>query len=168
MLSVLVAVVPAIAPAVGRAPPAGVRPAHLSVEALARLNALRANGADCRSGGRFGRAGPLNWHPALAQSAQVHASDMGGARLLLARQPRRPGHARSRRARPGYRWSLGEDIAAGYLDLRGVTDAWMASDSHCATLMNPRLTDVGLACVAGTPNTTYRTYWVLDMARPRR
>jgi uncharacterized protein YkwD len=162
----LAALPPATAQGVGvDAPQCG--PGNLAAEALARLNALRALGADCRSHGRFGRADPLVWSPVLTQSAQSHAQDMA-ARDYLSHVS--PGGLTlpDRIDMTGYRWrSLGEDIAGGYLDLDSVLPAWMASDSHCATLMNPRLSEVGLACVAGTRRSLYRTYWTMDLGRPR-
>jgi len=68
----------------------------------------------------------------------------------------------------GYAWSaLGENIAAGYPSVNAVVDGWMASDGHCANLMNPSFRDIGFACVAGTSTSSYRTYWTLDLGKPR-
>jgi hypothetical protein len=33
--------------------------------------------------------------------------------------------------------------------------------------MNPNLLDLGLVCVAGTPENAFTTYWTLDLGRPR-
>ena len=66
----------------------------------------------------------------------------------------------------GYSWSgVGENIAAGYGSVQQTVDAWMASDGHCANLMNASFTQYGLAC-ARNDASTYRTYWTLDLARP--
>ena len=68
----------------------------------------------------------------------------------------------------GYAWSaLGENIAAGYPSVNAVVDGWMSSDGHCANLMNPNFRDIGFACVAGTSTSSYRTYWTLDLGKPR-
>jgi uncharacterized protein YkwD len=68
----------------------------------------------------------------------------------------------------GYAWSsVGENIAAGYSGVDSVMAGWMASDGHCANLMNPDYTEVGLVCVPGTTATAYNTYWTMDLARPR-
>ena len=68
----------------------------------------------------------------------------------------------------GYLWSrLGENIAAGYPSVNAVVDGWIASDGHCANLLNPDLRDMGMACVAGTASSSYRTYWTLDLGTPR-
>ncbi len=68
----------------------------------------------------------------------------------------------------GYAWSgLGENIAAGYVGIDSVMNGWVASDGHCANLMNPGFTEVGLACVPGSPTSTYNTYWTMDLGKPR-
>ena len=67
----------------------------------------------------------------------------------------------------GYVWStIGENIAAGYPSVNAVVDGWMASDGHCANIMNPQFRDVGAACVASA-SSTYRTYWTMESGRPR-
>jgi uncharacterized protein YkwD len=68
----------------------------------------------------------------------------------------------------GYVWSAwGENIAAGYASVQSVVDGWMASDGHCANLMNARFVDTGLACVKGTSANTYPSNWTLELAAPR-
>ena len=42
-----------------------------------------------------------------------------------------------------------------------VVAGWMASDGHCANLMNPAFRDIGLACVSGTASNVYRSYWTM-------
>jgi uncharacterized protein YkwD len=68
----------------------------------------------------------------------------------------------------GYVWrTYGENIAAGYPSVDSVMDGWTKSDGHCANLMNPAFTEIGLACVPGSSATTYPTYWTMDLAAPR-
>ena len=67
----------------------------------------------------------------------------------------------------GYTWStVGENIAAGYPTVNAVVDGWMASDGHCANIMNPAFKDVAVACVPSSTS-TYRSYWTMDAAKPR-
>ena len=67
----------------------------------------------------------------------------------------------------GYGWlTLGENIAAGYPTVDSVIDGWMASDGHCANMMNPNFREVGLACVAN-PASTYKTYWTMNAGKAR-
>ena len=42
----------------------------------------------------------------------------------------------------------------------------MASDGHCANLMNPNYRHVGMACASGTATSRYTKYWTLNVARP--
>ena len=55
---------------------------------------------------------------------------------------------------------LGENIAAGY-GISSVTQGWLDSPSHCETLMDPALKEVGIGYVY-KPGSPYGTYWVQD------
>lgn len=141
--------------------------ADLQMRALAHLNALRAAGADCGTAGRFEHVAPLSWSILLTQSAHGHANDMA-TRDYFSHVSADGRTLADRISGTGYEWrSVGEDIAAGYPSIESVMDAWLASASHCATLMNPKVREVGLACVSGTPHTLYRTYWSLNVGQPR-
>lgn len=46
----------------------------------------------------------------------------------------------------GYRYaSAGENLATGFLDATEVVDAWIASPSHLANIINPRYQEIGIA-----------------------
>ncbi len=134
---------------------------------LARVNQLRAAGASCGTRGTFAPAGALTWNTLLTQAATAHSQDMvtnnffshtgsGGSTLG------------SRVDATGYAWSsLGENIAAGYGTVSNVMNGWMASDGHCANIMNPTFTQIGVACIKGTSANTYGDYWTMDLGRPR-
>src|SRR5665647_326540 len=48
----------------------------------------------------------------------------------------------------GYGWSaVGENIASGQSSVDSVIAAWLGSEPHCRTIMNPLLTEVAVACV---------------------
>ena len=138
-----------------------------ATSALARINQLRAAGADCRTSGSFAPAAALTWSPLLTQSSEVESQDMVANNFFS--------HTGSNGSTPdtrvnatGYTWSdLGENIAAGYPTIDAVMTGWMASDGHCANLMNPDMQDVGLACVLGTAANHYSHYWTMDLAKPR-
>jgi uncharacterized protein YkwD len=134
--------------------------------ALARINAYRAAGANCRSAGRFASAQPLVWESRLAQAAAAHSQDMAARNYFSHTSPTGSTMV-SRINATGYAWStIGENIAAGYPTVNAVVDGWMASDGHCANLMNPKFKDMALACVASSTS-TYRSYWTLDLGRQR-
>mgnify|MGYP001610719690 CR=1 FL=1 len=140
--------------------------ANFSTEALARINAIRAAGANCRSAGVFAAAPPLQWNDKLALAATNHASDMGAKNYFshTSQDGRTPG---DRVNAANYEWSaLAENIAAGQVGLPAVMTSWVGSDGHCANLMDPQLKDVGLACVSAAKSNTYGTYWVMDLGAP--
>ena len=135
--------------------------------ALARINQLRAAGADCRSGGTFAPAAALTWSALLTQSAEVQSQDMV-ANNFFSHTGSNGSTLSTRVTATGYTWSsLGENIAAGYPTIDAVMTGWMASDGHCANLMNSNFNQVGLVCVPGTAADTYNTYWTMDLARSR-
>jgi uncharacterized protein YkwD len=75
--------------------------------------------------------------------------------------------ARERVVDVGYAYKLvAENIAAGQLTLDKVLAAWLASEGHCANLMQPAVRDVALAC-ASEQGATYPTYWTLNIAASR-
>lgn len=175
---------PAAAPSLPSAPPTPAPPApappptsagtrvtcdlpNFQADMLAAVNAHRRAGATCGAQGSFPPAAELTWNAALTQAAIAHSDDMVAHNFF--------DHAGSdgsnigdRATRAGYDWrSLGENIAAGQGSVAVVVDGWMKSDGHCANLMNATFRDIGVACVAGNANTTYRTYWSQEFGTPR-
>ncbi len=140
---------------------------NLGRDIIQLLNAERARGASCGTRGIFNPAGTLAWNAQLEDAAAVHSRDMSDNNLFS--------HVGSggqtlavRVDASGYQWLLlGENIAAGFDTPEATVQAWMASDGHCANVMNPQFEDIALACVAGTQATRYRNYWTLDFGRPR-
>jgi uncharacterized protein YkwD len=140
--------------------------AGFAEQALQRLNALRAAGASCGSRGSFKAAAPLAWHPALDGAAAAHSADMAARDYFSHTAPGGSG-AGQRIAAAGYdarTWA--ENIAAGHGSVEAVVAAWMASDGHCANVMNPAMQDLGLACVRAS-GATYPTYWTMNLAAVR-
>lgn len=170
--------VPAPVPAPAPSPPAPApapAPTTLSTcnlpdfaaAALARVNQRRAAGASCGAGGSFAPASALSWSDLLTQAADVHSRDMQANNFFSHTGANGSGLSQRVNA-TGYAWSsLGENIAAGYPSVNATVDGWMASDGHCANLMNPNFDQFGLACVSGGASNTYRTYWTMDLARSR-
>jgi uncharacterized protein YkwD len=140
---------------------------EFAASALARVNQIRANGANCGSSGTFGPAAALTWSTALTQASASHSQDMS-ANNYFSHDSLDGRTLRNRVDATGYLWSsLGENIAAGYPTVNAVVDGWVASPGHCANLMNPNFNQFGLACVPGTASSRYNTYWTMDLARSR-
>lgn len=135
--------------------------------ALARINQLRAAGATCGARGVFAPTTALAWSAPLTQAGEGHSQNM--ATLNYFSHTSADGRTLTDRVNAtGYAWNaLGENIAAGYATVNSVMDGWTASDGHCANLMNPTFTEVGLACIPGASNSSYNTYWTMDLGRPR-
>jgi uncharacterized protein YkwD len=166
------AAAPAPAPAPAAAPaPAPVGPditcglANFEADALRIVNAYRSAGATCGSRGSFAPAGALTLNSRLTSAAYGHSADMAANNYFS--HTSLDGRSMVDRINAtGYDWStVGENIAAGYGTMQQVVDGWMASDGHCANLMNPRFTEMGLAC-ARNANSTYRIYWTQNLGRP--
>ncbi len=159
------------APAAPAAPPTSVGStcnlADFKASLLARINQLRATGADCGSDGVFGAAAPLTWNDKLVAAAEEHSQDMA-AKNYFSHTSADGRTLADRINATGYSWSsVGENIAAGYIGVNAVMDGWIASPGHCANLMNAGFAEVGVVCVAGAANDTYSTYWTMDLGRPR-
>lgn len=135
--------------------------------AMARINQWRASGATCGSRGVFAPSAALAWNNRLTQAAEAHSQDMV-ANNFFSHTGTGGSTLGSRVSAAGYDWrSLGENIAAGQTSINQVVDGWIASEGHCANLLNPAFSEVGLACVSGTSSTTYRSYWTMDLGAPR-
>jgi uncharacterized protein YkwD len=133
--------------------------ADFQAEALRLINAHRAAGASCGARGSYAATTALRWNDALTQAALVHSDDMV-AHNFFSHTGSDGRSAGDRATAAGYVWrTWGENIAAGQPTVNTVVAAWMASDGHCANLMNPAFRDIGLACVAGGSSNRYRTYW---------
>ncbi len=159
---------PAPSPSPGPSPTADVSCglAGYQAEMLSRVNAYRAAGASCGVNGSFPPAPALAWNNALTQAGLAHSQDMV-ANNFFSHTGSGGSNAGQRITAAGYTWhGWGENIAAGYPSVQRVVDGWMASDGHCANLMNASFQDIGVACVRGGASNTYPNYWTMDLARP--
>jgi uncharacterized protein YkwD len=131
---------------------------------LAAVNARRATGTTC--GGTWYPAVPaLRLQSQLSSAAQGHAADMA-ARNYFSHTGLDGSTPETRIAATGYRsngWA--ENIAAGQTSVDEVMNGWWSSTGHCVDFMAGFVTQVGFG-LAQNPSTTYRTYWVADMAAP--
>ncbi|MCI1191721.1 CAP domain-containing protein [Calidifontimicrobium sp. SYSU G02091] len=139
--------------------------ADFATQALQRINALRAGGANC-GGTPYAPAAALTWQPQLDAAAAGHSADMAARNYFSHTSPEGVGPG-TRITNAGYVWrTYGENIAAGYGSVEAVVAAWTASPGHCTNLMNPNVQHMALACVRATGG-SYPTYWTLNLAAPR-
>ena len=130
---------------------------------LQQVNAVRARGFDC-GGERFGNAQPVRWNDQLVSAASGHSRDMADNNYFD-HTSLRGTHPQHRVDATGYKWrSVAENIAAGQFTAHSVMRGWMDSPGHCRNIMNPKYTEIGVACVQ-RPGTTYGDYWTMVLAR---
>ncbi|MGZ3422544.1 MAG: CAP domain-containing protein [Polyangiales bacterium] len=125
---------------------------------LEETNKRRAAGADCHTQGKFGPAGPLVMQSQLQSSARKHSEDMA-EHNYFSHTDLSGGSPFDRMKAEGYTGGfMGENIAAGNATVAATMDQWMNSDGHCANIMNPKYTDLGVGYFyyAGS---TYKHYW---------
>lgn len=120
---------------------------------------------NCGSAGNFSATTPIAWDAQLAQAAAAHTLDMAQHQTMshTGSDGSSPG---DRITRTGYTWSTyGENVAYGYATQSATIDGWRGSDGHCANMMNPQFTEIGMACVRDSVTNT--PYWTLVLAKPR-
>lgn len=147
-----------------------VTPAPRDANAVSRrvldlTNSARAEGRLC---GRdyFAAAGPLTLSPALHEVALAHSRDMAKRNYFEHRAPDGTQPA-ERVTRQGYRWRVvGENLAAGVATPEDAVQGWLKSPPHCADLMDPRFTQMGVA-FAVDPSSEMAIYWTQVFALPR-
>ena len=73
-----------------------------------------------------------------------------------------------RAERAGYEWrTVGENIAAGQQTAEQVVAEWLESPRHCANLMDPDFTEMGVGYAFG-PKSPKGVYWAQVFGAPRR
>ncbi|PHS41002.1 MAG: SCP-like extracellular protein [Sulfurovum sp.] len=138
---------------------------------LREINTVRSQGRNCGDAGYFSAAPALRWSDVLYRAAYEHSHDMmknktfshrgsHGTFDWTANAQALPGGSsfRERMENNGYtKWKyVAENIAMGSYTAEQVMAGWLSSDKHCANIMNPILTDVGMAEV--------NTFWTQNFA----
>jgi uncharacterized protein YkwD len=142
----------------------------LSLEAAAQRVLELVNDARTqprRCGDRpFGAARPVSRSAVLGRAALLHAEDM--ARHNYFSHTGRDGSTPAERVRRvGYRFrATGENIAAGPSTPEAAVAGWIKSPGHCANLMNPAYSEMGVA-YAVERNSEFGVYWAQEFAAPR-
>lgn len=137
--------------------------------AVEQLNALRRQPAQCAASGA--EVQQLSWESRLAASAKEQARELAVQDRLSHVDSRNRGLGVRLRSVGYAAAGAGENLAAGQSDIGDALQAWLASPSHCANLMQPEYRDVGLACVQRR-GSRYERFWVahfgVPAAAPRR
>ncbi len=148
------------------APTVGVSQLAAGQTVLMLVNQARAVPRACGDKS-FGAAAPVRWNDTLANVARVHAEDM--AHYHYFSHTGRDGSSPAQRVeRGGYRYrTTGENIAAGpTMKAEDAVAGWIKSPGHCANLMNPAYTEMGLAYGVDAKS-EMGIYWGQVFATPR-
>jgi uncharacterized protein YkwD len=118
-------------------------------DVLRLVNERRAVGASCGSQGSFQATSALSMNAALRCAARVHSADMAARQYFDHTNPEgeNPGDRLSQAGYAASTW--GENIAFGYGSPEAVVDGWMQSDGHCANIMRPGFTEIGVGYATG-------------------
>ncbi len=140
-------------------------PAAVADRVLALVNAARAEARRCGRE-RFEPAAPLGTTPELMAAAALQSLDMA-ARGSLGHDGSDGSSSGDRIARAGYAWrAAGENVASGQRSAEAVVAGWLESPGHCATLMDARFSETGIA-YALAPGKDPPSYWTHVFAAPR-
>jgi uncharacterized protein YkwD len=134
-------------------------------QAVEQLNALRREAAPpCTAQGAAAMQ-RLHWESRLAVSAHEQAVDLAARDKLSHFDSRNRGLGMRLRSVGYAAAGAGENLAAGQTAIEDTLQAWIASPSHCANLMQPEYRDVGLACVQRR-GSRYERFWVAHFGVP--
>jgi uncharacterized protein YkwD len=137
----------------------------VSARVLELVNRARGEARRCGAQ-RLDAAGPLALAPALTSAALLHAQEMAKRRELT-HTGADGSDSGVRITRAGYAWrASGENVAAGQQDADAVVRAWLESPGHCATLMGPHFTEMGIG-FALAPGQNPGIYWAQTFGTPR-
>ena len=146
------------------APPQAADRALIASRVLELANAARAHARRC-GGESFPAAAPLSRNARLEKAALAYAQDM--ARFAYMDHTGRDGSSPQQRiSAAGYAWvEAGENLASGVMSADEVVAGWLHSPGHCANLMQPAYTEMGVA-FAVNPRDAAGVYWALEFGRP--
>ena len=153
----------AASPAASDTPPADGIPA-IRARVLALVNEARSVSRRC-GWKRIAAAPPLIQSEALDRAALAHAQEMA-ARSRMQHAGGDGSTPGDRATRAGYRWStVGENVAAGQAMSEEAVASWLKSSGHCANLMDPDYTEMGVG-FAADPQGAGGPYWVQLFGAP--
>ncbi len=146
-------------------PPAPDDAPAVGQRVLELINAARAHARRCGRK-KFAATTPLKQAAALDRVALAHAQDMAARSYLDHKAPDGSMPA-ERESRAGYaRVAVAENVAAGQTGAEEVVNTWLASSGHCANLMTPRYSEMGVAYAVNRASDK-GIYWAQVFAAPK-
>lgn len=112
------------------------------------------------------KLGQLTTNPVLERAAQLKADDMATKGYFAHNSPdgKTPWYWFEQ---VGYDYAAaGENLAVNFTDSKDVTEAWLASPTHRANIMNANYTEIGIATAKGTYKGKDAIFVVQEFGRP--
>ncbi len=146
-------------------PMVGVSAQSAGQRVLDLVNQTRATRRNCGNTA-FNAVRPVSWNAALFEASRLHSEDM--ARYNYFSHSGRDGSDPAQRVeRAGYRYrATGENIAGGQMKPEDAMAGWIKNPPHCANLMNPAFTEMGVA-FAVDRKSEMGVYWTQVFGTPR-
>ena len=145
-------------------PPPAKDAVAIRKRALKLVNQARAKPRTCGKLS-FGTARAVTLDARLDKAALAHSQDMAKHGHMTHRGS--DGSSVAERARrAGYLWNkVGENVAAGEVNVEEVVRGWLQSPGHCVNIMNPDFTQMGLAYATNVMSED-GIYWTQVFATP--
>lgn len=146
-------------------PPGANASDDVAERVLELVNRARARARVC--GNRpFAASGRLRLNATLIGISLAHAEDMA-QHSYFSHEGRDGSTLADRATRAGYQWrTVGENIASGQTTPEAVVKGWIMSPTHCANLMAPQYTEMGVAYAVNRASEA-GIYWVQFFGAPR-
>ncbi len=143
------------------------------------INAARAVKQDCGRQGKKSAAPAVTWSTELYGAAMEHSTDMAESNTFehsgsgtssdwTGIEYGKQSTSQERTENNDYReWkTIGENLTAGPKTAQEAVSNWIDSPTHCAILMNPEYTEVGMALVYEV-DSQYTYYWTQNFGALR-
>jgi uncharacterized protein YkwD len=145
-------------------PPAPRDQGEISRRVLTLTNQARARARRCGPT-PFAAVGPLELNSTLARVA-LHYAEQMAVYGYMAHTGRDGTSPATRITRSGYRWrEVGENLASGIMTPEEVVAGWLRSPEHCANLMDPLFSEMGVGFAVNTHNEA-GVYWAMEFGTP--
>jgi uncharacterized protein YkwD len=135
---------------------------------LDAINAKRASGFTCPAPvGNRPTVPAVTWNAKLELMSLKHTNVLVNVNADFGKVDPHTGvgdgNVGTRAGGVGYAFSaIGENIAAGQLDVTEVTNAWLVSSGHCGAIMDADFKEIGASKLVGG---SYGTFWTLNFGK---
>jgi len=147
---------------------------------LKAVNSVRSKPQDCGEAGSFAATTKLTWNSKLYEAAYEHMQDLIESQTFVhegsGTESDWTGYALGKKSdfieraeNHAYKWSrLAENLGGGthLTQPEEMVREWLESDHHCANLMNPNFTELGMVMIKDEAS-LYTHYWGQEFGTPK-